>query len=204
MPTRRDLVATLGSGSIRVLELPSHKEVHVFKSAHNGGIWGMALSPSGKLLATAGRDTFVRVHDLTTLKKVYEFKHPGETNGVTFTPDNKRLLTGCTDGLIRVFDLETGKPVGELKGHEPGSVTDLVFTSDGKHLASCGSDSTVRLWDTTDLAKPRLNQTYSDHENIVFGVAFSPDNAALASVDWNDKVLVRNIAKGTELWSWKR
>lgn len=62
----------------------------------------------------------------------------------------------------------------------------------------------MRLWDTSILAEPRLKETFRDHENIVFGVAFSPDNAYLASVDWNDKVLVRKVADGKEVWSWKR
>lgn len=198
------LVATLGSGSVRLFELPSRKEIHVFKSAHKGGIWGMALSPDGKLLATAGKDTYVRIFDLTTLKKVQELPHPGEMNGVTFTPDNQRVLTGCTDGLIRVFDVTSGKPAGELKGHDRGSVTDLQFSSDGKLLASAGGDGTVRLWNTADLDHPKLQQTLREHESLVFGVAFSPDDALLASVDWNDKVLVWDLAKGAERWSWKR
>lgn len=198
------LVATLGSGSVKVLELPSREEIHVFKSAHKGGIWGMALSSDGKLLAIAGRDTYVRIFDLATLKKLHEMKHPGETNGVTFTPDNKRLLTGCTDALIRVFDAETGKQTGELKGHEQGSVTDLQFSSDGKLLASSGGDGTVRLWNTADLNKPKMETTLPEHESLVFGVAISPDDALLASVDWNDKLLVWDLAKGAERWSWKR
>ena len=198
------LVATLGSGSIKVFELPSYQEIQTIKSAHNGGIWGMCLSPGGKLVASCGRDTYVRIHDLTNYKKVFEFKHPGETNGVVFTPDNKRVLTGCTDGLIRVFDIESGKQVGELRGHEGGSVTDLQFTSDGKRLASCGGDRTVRLWNTADLTKPKLEQTFDGHDSLTFGVAFSPDDTLLASVDWADKIVVFDLKKGAERWSWTR
>ena len=198
------LVATLGSGSIKVFELPSYQELYFIKSAHNGGIWGMTLSPDGKLVGTCGKDTYARVHDLTTHTRLFQFKHPGETNGVAFTPDNKRILTGCTDGLIRVFDIETGKQVGELKGHERGSVTDLQFTSDGKRLASSGGDGTVRLWNTADLSKPKLEQTFDDHGSLAFGVAFSPDDTLLASVDWADKILVWDLKKGAERWSWTR
>jgi WD40 repeat protein len=200
----KKLVATLGSGSIKVFELPSYQEVQTIKSAHNGGTWGMCLSPDGKLVASCGKDTFVRVHDLTTYQMVFEAKHSGETNGVVFTPDNKRVLTGCTDGVIRAFDIATGKQVSELKGHEGGSVTDLQFTSDGKRLASSGVDDTVRLWNTADLSKPKLEQTFSEHEGRVFGVAFSPDDSLLASVDWADKIVVWDLKKGAERWSWTR
>jgi WD40 repeat protein len=198
------LVATLGSGSITVFELPGFQEIQTIKGAHNGGIWGMCLSPDGKLVASCGRDTYLRVHDLTTYKKVFEFKHPGETNGVVLTPDSKRVLTGCNDGLIRVFDFQSGKQLGELKGHEGGSVTDLQFTSDGKRLASCGADRTVRLWNTTDLTKPKLEKSFDRRDSLTFGVAFSPDDTLLASVDWADKIEVLDLKKGAERWSWTR
>jgi WD40 repeat protein len=198
------LVATLGSGSIKVFELPSREEIHMIKSAHKGGIWGMCLSPDGKLLATAGKDNFVRVFDLTSFEKLYETRHPGETNGVAFTPDNQHLLSGCTDSVIRVFDMKSGRQVGELKGHEGGSVTDLQFSSDGKLLASSGNDSTVRLWNTADLTKPKLQTTLREHDSLAFGVAISPDDALLASVDWNDKLLVWDLKKNAERWSWER
>lgn len=200
----KKLVATLGSGSIKVFELPSYQEVQTIKSAHNGGTWGMCLSPDGKLVASCGKDMLVRVHDLTTYKVLFEAKHSGETNGVVFTPDNKRVLTGCTDGVIRAFDIETGKQASELKGHAGGSVTDLQFTTDGKRLASCGGDGTVRLWNTADLAKPKLEQTYDGHSSLAFGVAISPDDSLLASVDWADKIVVWDLKKGAERWSWTR
>jgi WD40 repeat protein len=198
------LVITHGSGDVRVLKLPSREQLHLFKSGHQGGVWGMALSPDGNLLATAGRDNYVRIIDLATRKRVHEMKHPGETNGVAFTLDNRRLLTGCTDSLIRVFDVATGAQTGELAAHEQGGVTDLQFSSDGKLLASAGMDGTVRLWNTADLDKPSLQQTLPKRENLVFGVAISPEAPLLAAVDWNDTVLVWDLAKGAERWSWKR
>lgn len=200
----KKLVATLGSGSIKIFELPSYQEIYQIKSAHKGGTWGMCLSPDGKLVASCGKDMLVRVHDLSNYKMLFEAKHPGETNGVVFTPDNKRVLTGCTDGLIRAFDIETGKQVSELKGHEASSVTDLQFTSDGKRLASSGGDGTVRLWNTADLNKPKLEQTFDDHGSLAFGVAISPDDSLLASVDWADNIVVWDLKKGAERWSWTR
>jgi WD40 repeat protein len=198
------LVTTHGNGDVRVIDLPGRKVRHVFKAVHAGGIWGVALSPSGQYVATAGKDTFVRVFDLKDLNVIYEFKHPGETNGVAFTRDNRRLLTGCADAVIRVFDLETGKPGAELKGHERGSVADLQFSSDNKLLASAGNDRTVRLWNTADLDKPKLVETLREHDNTVFGVAVSPDDALLASVDWSDKLLVWDLKKKESRWIWQR
>jgi len=198
------LVTTHGSGDVRVLELPSRKEMYHFQGAHQGGIWGMAISPNGKLAATAGQDAHVRLYDLDSFKIVHAIKHPGETNGVLFTDDNKHLLTGCSDSIIRVFDAASGKKIAELEGHERGSISDMQLYDGGKRLASAGIDGTVRLWDVSDLENPKLLHTLRGHSNLVFGVAVSPDDKHLASAGWDDKLILWDLDKREERWSWKR
>jgi WD40 repeat protein len=38
----------------------------------------------------------------------------------------------------------------------------------------------------------------------VFGVAISPKGDSLASVGWDDKLIVWDLEKGEERWSWQR
>lgn len=198
------IAASFGSGDVRLYDVESRKEVHHFDTVHDGGIWGMALSPNDKLLATGGKDNFANVFDLATRKRVHAIRHPGEVNGVAFTPDGRHLATGCSDSRIRIFDAKTGERVALVKGHERGTVTDLQFTSDGKLLASSGGDGMVRLWDVSDLKNPTETKVLKAHTGMAFGVAISPDDRWLVSAGWDEQLKMWDLKTGEVVWTWKR
>jgi WD40 repeat protein len=198
------LVASFGSGDLRLYDLPSRKEVHHFEAVHDGGIWGMAVSPNDSLVASGGKDNYAIVHDLGTHKKLHSLKHPGEVNGLVFTPDSRFLVTGCTDARIRVFDMSTGERMAMVKAHDGGTIPDFSFTSDGKLLASAGTDGTIRLWDTTDLKNPTQTKMLRASTQQAFGVAISPDDRWLVSAGWDDKLKMWDLATGEVVWTWKR
>jgi WD40 repeat protein len=203
-PDGKRLFAAAGDGSVRVWELPSKNEVYTWKQIHRGGIWGMALSPDGKMLATGGQDHFARLLDTENFKVLHEFEHPADVNGLVFTNDNKILLTGCGDAAIRVFDVASKSEIRKLEGHTQGSVTDLEFSPDGKFLASGGMDRTVRIWDLVDFERPKLKTTVGGFNDMVFGVAISPNGKLLAAVGWDDQIKLLDISRVEEKWSWRR
>jgi WD40 repeat protein len=200
-PDGKRLFAAVGDGSVRVWEVPSKNEVYTWKMLHRGGIWGMALSPDGKMLATAGEDDFARLLDTENFKVLHEFQHPADVNGVAFSNDNKTLLTGCGDSAIRVFDVASKNEIRKLEGHTQGSVTDLAFSPDGKILASCGMDRTVRIWDLADFEKPKSKSTVGGFNEFVFGVSISPNGKSLAAVGWDDQIKLLDLATMEEKWS---
>jgi WD40 repeat protein len=197
------LAASFGNGDILLYDLASRKEVQHFDAVHQGGIWGMALSPNDNLLATAGKDTHVNVFDLGTRKRIHDLKHPGEMNGLAFTPDSHYLATGCNDSLIRIFDMKTGERVALVKGHDRGTVNDLQFTSDGKLLASSGVDGTIHLWDVSDIKNPSEKKVLEAHA-LAFGVAISPDDRWLVSVGWDETIKMWDLKTGEVVWTRKR
>lgn len=198
------LAASFGSGDVRLYDLASRKESHQFDTVHEGGIWGMALSPNDQLLATGGKDTHVYVFDIAARKRVHDLKHPGEVNGLAFTPDSRHLATGCSDSRIRLFDAKTGERVALVKGHSGGTVTDLQFTSDGKLMASSGIDGTIRLWDVSDRKNPSEKKVLMAHTGLAFGVAISPDDRWLVSAGWDEQVKMWDLKTGDVVWTWKR
>lgn len=203
-PDDKLIVATFGTGDIRLYDVESGKEVHHFDTVHDGGIWGMALTPNGALLATGGKDAYANVFDFATRKRLHNLKHPGEVNGLAFTPDGRHLATGCGDSRIRIFDARTGERVALVKGHERGTVTDMQFTSDGKLLASAGADGAVRIWDVSDMKNPSEKKVLKAHLGVAFGVAISPDDQRLVSAGWDEQVKMWDMKTGEVVWTWKR
>ena len=144
---------------------------------------GVAFSPDGERLASAGGDGAVRIWNSRTGKVIQEFPaaHDKAACSVAFHPDGRHLASAGADGLVKVWDLATGREV--FRGpcdalRKFGAAYTVAFSPpDGRHLAA-GSDGAVRVWDwKTD----QPLHTFPGHEYHSIPVAFSPDGRCLAT-----------------------
>jgi WD40 repeat protein len=171
----------LALGVAAVLERPTRPDparTPVVLASHDPQpVRGLAFSPNGRMLASAGG--FVDLADQVILwdvpgrrEALHLVGHTGAVQAVAFSPDGSRLATAGRDQTIRLWDTATGKMLETLA--RQGDVCGLSFAPDGATLATIGLDGQVRVW---ELDSGRERSRFPG-----FGwVAFSPDGLSLAT-----------------------
>jgi WD40 repeat protein len=142
------------SGMVHLFELTAEKPKLSFK-AHEGEVRAVQFSLDGRLLASAGVDGKVKVHDAEGKHLRSLGQHEHVVLSLAFAPDGKLVASGGAGGDIRLCNAETGAEVASIPGAPGAPVYALAFSPDGKSLAAaCGRE--VMRWDTSGLIGPLL------------------------------------------------
>ncbi len=141
-----------------------------------GKILGIACTPDGSRLVTAGADRTVLVRTAPFTDTAVEHSVGGEPGAVAVSSDGAVISVGRRDGGVEVIGGGSGSP-RVLEGHT-GPVQAVAISPDGRRLVSAGYDNTVRLW---DLGTWRPLASAMPHARLVMDLAFSPDGSAIAA-----------------------
>ncbi|HUF64031.1 MAG TPA: serine/threonine-protein kinase [Verrucomicrobiales bacterium] len=109
---------------------------------HTGRVNGLAFSPRGVLLASAGADHTVRIWDVTGGQETRRLVgHEGGVWGVAFSPNGGLLASGGEDGRVRLWKLEAALRAGQTSRLFPP----FALSPDGRLLAALrGTDARDR------------------------------------------------------------
>ena len=175
---------------VRLWDVDTDTEIGILWG-HIGEVSGVAFSPDGGTLASAGSvDATVRLWDVDTQTEIAILRgHTGWVKGVVFSPDGKTIVSGSHDPTGRLWDVDTQTEIAILRGHT-GWVNSVAFSPDGKTIVSGDQHGTVRLW---DVATQTGNGRLQGHTTAVNSVAFSPSGKTVASGGDDGTVLLWHI-----------
>jgi RNA polymerase sigma factor (sigma-70 family) len=163
---------------------------------HGYAIFDAALSPDGKLLASAGGGRGVCVWEATTGKQLHVFlpKWNQHVRRIAFSPDGKLLAGG--DGPVYLWDVATGKELRRLMPEKKAvPVIQVAFSPDGNLLATV-DNKLVRLW---DVATGQEIKQLEGPECGISALAFAPDGKTLATTYDDMNLRIWDVARGAEL-----
>jgi WD40 repeat protein len=169
--------------------------LHLWAAATGRHLWkmggeddfidGLALSPDGRLLASAGRNGNLRLWDAT---RGTERPAPRDGRGTSVAfAANSRVLAWAGGDTAGLWDAVAGKPLGPIG---PASPATAVFSPDGRTLALSSNDGHVGLW---EVATGQCRLILFGHATQVHALAFRPDGRALAGAGVDGSVLIRDL-----------
>lgn len=177
--------------------------------AHGGPVLGVALSPDGALVASAGvrfsgansTDRAVKLWRASdgALLQTLRAK-AGYVVKPAFSPDGQLIAAGSSEGTIYLWRTTDGGLARELNWppSTASRISALAISPDGAVLAAATNQGQVGLW---DLASGKWKRVLSDEtKKMIFALAFSPDGKTLAA-GTADPGIVRfwSVADGARL-----
>jgi len=166
-----------------------YQEPSILKG-HTGEVRRVAITPDGKIIATASEDGTARVWNkatgvcMTTLKG-----HHAGLRSIALRDNGKMIITSSWDNSIKTWDGVAGQCVGSfvLVGHR--GFCEAVVSADGNTVVTASMDKTVRVWNrSTGQCDVILR-----HDDEVHAVALAPDGTIVTS---SNKIRLWNKASG--------
>lgn len=107
-------------------------------TGHTGSIKTVAVSPNGRLMASAGEDKSIMLWDIASGKRIKKLTgHTGFIYSLSFSADNGVLVSGSADSTVCVWDVNTDstKAMASYMGTDSNDTKRAKLENGKKHKA---------------------------------------------------------------------
>ncbi|KAH7583306.1 Periodic tryptophan protein 2 [Nakaseomyces glabratus] len=178
-------------GQLLVYEWQS--ESYILKQqGHFDATNSLTYSPDGSRVVTAAEDGKIKVWDVASGFCLATFEeHTSAVTAVQFAKKGQVLFSASLDGTVRAWDLIRYRNFRVFTATERVQFTCLAVEPSGEVVSAGSTDSfDVFVW---SVQTGQLLDTLSGHEGPVSCLAFSMENAVLASASWDKTIRIWSI-----------
>ncbi|KAH9518423.1 snoRNA-binding rRNA-processing protein [Bulinus truncatus] len=169
--------------TVRVWDIPTEKEIHIYKEHQDYIRCGLTSLSSQDLFLTGSYDHTVRLWDARTEQSVLSINHGFPVESVLMFPSGG-IFFSAGGHVVKVWDaLAGGKLLATLTNHHK-TVTSLCFCSNFERFMSASLDKHVKVY---DVATYQVVHTLT-YSGPILSHAVSPDDQLLV-VGMADKML---------------
>ena len=150
--------------------------------SHSGPIAGLAVSPDGKLLASASWDHSIRLWPLDGGAPWLLEGNSQNVNGVAFSPDGNELVSAGYDATLRIWRISDG---GVSVHNLPTPLNSVAIAPDGEIVAA-GADGKLYFLSPQGEMRGELQASPTP----IIAIALSPDGKLVAAAGIRGSVAV--------------
>jgi WD40 repeat protein len=190
------------NGELLLVDVAQAKLVAHWK-AQALGIFGVAFSPDGKLLASPSIDGSVKVWDVIPpavakaglpLRLSFD-RHTDAVLSTAFAPDSKTLYAGCRDRQLVVWDLQKPRKLA-VWDDLPFAAMHIAVSPDGETVAVALWNGSVQVRQRSDGSVVRTLD-HATGRTVVTKVCFARKSPLLASAADDGTVKIWELPLGT-------
>ncbi|GCE27580.1 hypothetical protein KDA_30640 [Dictyobacter alpinus] len=163
-------------------------------TGHTDGVWSVAYSSDGSVLASSSDDQSIRLWNISTGRCICVLHgHMNRVRSVAFSPDQRYLVSGSDDRTVKLWDVDTRECIATFQGHRD-RVWSVAYSPEGQSIVTGSTDGTICVW---DVKSRKCVTTLVGHTGWVRSVAYSHNGKFLVSGSDDQTVRVWSVKDGS-------